>query len=543
MNRRQAISLSGAALLTLAALILGPSCKKGPVDYGKFEQRTVEANLTTIDSAGTIYRALLRSGDVDGAVAQARAFLPTQAGVDSVCVTPDSSVWAFFSSGLLAGCGDDTAAASDLVESEPRPDVRVRSGGEVGEFTHIVVPHTGELEYSRYAMEDIMEIFKRRLGWQNFDTLTDDRVTLGVALGVINPGTSVLYWNGHGCLTPAGLDGETVPGISLGGLYFWKSAAEKAVGEWGNYLKPAPGQPRQLVIRSVAKLLYRIAILPAFIRANADFDQEESQPYGNQIKTVVCLSTCWGGYDYMFPNSFVRAFRDAGADVVTGYDWAVTSWWASHTDTVFLRAMADSCFPNEAKNSILTLTDPEPQRGRSATFCMAADEMVLMRAALNAKVGDSVLRSTTPAGFGKSEEAAWMTSYMHSEYNTSPHPPDLGNLLVQAPAQQGTFDCTTQNNARISWLDVASARYYWVQKDYVGVSGTITLEQCRSDAIIGRFSGTLGWWDAAQGHYPTQDPPDTTISIENGMMRVTGRIPQGDFAPQRSARGQASEGR
>ena len=528
-----------AVIIAISALLA--SCRKGPVSYDKFEQRTIEANLTTIDSARTIYHALLRAGDIDGAVEQARAFLVTQTGVDSVCVTPDSSVWAFFSSGLLAGCGDDTAAGSELAEPEQLPAVRARSGGEVADFTRIVVPHTRDLSVTRDAMEDVIAIFKRRLGWRNYDTLTDDRVTLGVALGVINPGNSVLYWSGHGCLVPSGPYGETVPGISLGGLYFWKSSAEKAVKEWGSYLNPGPGEPRQLVIRSVAKLFYRIAFLPAFIRANADFDRDENGAT-NQAKTVVCLGSCWGAYDYPYQHSFFKSFRDAGADVVTGYDWAVTSWWACSTDTTFLRAMADSCFPNEAELAIGLPSDPEAQRGRAATFRVNADNTVLLRAVLNAKIDDVDLRASTPTQYARSAEEAWIASYVHRDDDPAPEPDPAGYLYVVAPAQQGTFDCTT-TDAAISWTGFARGKIYWVQKDYRGVSGTVTYEQCRSDAIIGRFSGALGWWDAAQGHLPTQYPPDSTVTVENGMMRVTGKIPQGDFGPQRSARGQASEGR
>jgi hypothetical protein len=66
-----------------ALFVAGLGCDQGPVNYDKFEQRTIEANLAAVDSASSIYATLLAAGDIDAAAQQAQAFLLTQEGVDT----------------------------------------------------------------------------------------------------------------------------------------------------------------------------------------------------------------------------------------------------------------------------------------------------------------------------------------------------------------------------------------------------------------------------------------------------------------------------
>ena len=69
-----------------ALFVVGLSCKLGPVNYDKFEKRTIAENLAAVDSASSIYASLLGAGDIDAAAQQALAFL-----LPSPASTPASS--------------------------------------------------------------------------------------------------------------------------------------------------------------------------------------------------------------------------------------------------------------------------------------------------------------------------------------------------------------------------------------------------------------------------------------------------------------------
>jgi hypothetical protein len=193
-----------AAAVGTVISVAGLGCNQGPVNYDKFEQRTIEENLAAIDSASSIYAAQFAAGNIDAAAAQAQAFLLTQPGVDTAVISPDSTVWAFFTSGLLAGTGDvrrDTTG-SGAAGPERGPTVRVSGGGETGEYTHYVLPHHAELPGSQKAADALRGIFERKLGWDDDKMYKGGEVDLGLVLGLINPGTSVLFWSGHGTLVP-----------------------------------------------------------------------------------------------------------------------------------------------------------------------------------------------------------------------------------------------------------------------------------------------------------------------------------------------------
>jgi hypothetical protein len=521
------------ALAVGAVLVfVGAGCKQGPVNYGNFEKRTIVENLAAVDSAGAVYDALFYAGNVDAACESARAILLMQPGVERAGIAEDSTVWAVFSSGLVAGCGPDTAG----MESPPREapaEVRTQSGGEVGSWAHYVLPHTDQLPATKYAATQIKRILRTRLGWVDSDSLTNEQVDLGAALGVIKPGTSLLYWNGHGTLVWF-KDGEIcTPGICLGVSYSSQQLAEQAVRNWGEFMDPDSGQPHQVAIKRLKSGRYRLVILPAFIRANADFDTEEDRPDYNQAKTIVQLGTCHGAYNYGNANSFLQAFHDKGADVVCGYDWEVTSAWAADNDVEFFSAMADSCFPGEAVAAIGSLTDPNSYKLRSAHFRCLADSMVLLSAVFLANVDQKQIRGVYPVSYSRNENGAGMLAYMRADDDTNPEPDMLGHLSVGIPAGTGNFDCTTTEYANIQWMDFASERVFAVQKGFKGVSGTIEVQRNQEDAIIGRFFGTLGWWNAEQNHFPNQDPPDLVVSVVGGTMRATGKIPKaGSLGPQ-----------
>jgi hypothetical protein len=148
-------ALTPAFFLALAASLL--TCRTGPVNYDRFEQRTIETNLGAIDSAGSIYSALFLAGDIDAAAEQARAYLAAQEGVDAVRIADDSTVWAFFTCGLLAGLGREDIVTTAMAAAGPAlpPEVRSQAGGEVGDFCHYVLPFHEELPCTKTAADAI----------------------------------------------------------------------------------------------------------------------------------------------------------------------------------------------------------------------------------------------------------------------------------------------------------------------------------------------------------------------------------------------------
>jgi len=503
--------------LAIAAALLLVSCKQGPVDYDKFERRTIEANLTAIDSASVIYHSRLAAGDIDAGAQQALAFLLTQPGVDSGVITADSTVWAFFSSGLLAGAGDirrDTTGSGAA-----GPTVRACGGGEVGDFTHYVLPHSGGLPGTQKSADALRSIFKRKLGWENDETFKGSEVDLGTVLGLIKPGTSILFWSGHGALGPPDPYIE-VPGLVLGKTYAKEAMAEAAVTELLGYLNPGPGQGRQAaVLQFVGHKDFDILLLPDFFSENADFNQNESLPI-NQTKTIVYLSCC---YSCWHPNGLSSRLQDAltyrGADLVCGWTWEVGDAFACDKDTTFLAAMADTCLPWEAMRAMGGRTDPVPRRdGKQAYWTALGDSLIMLRAVCQvARDGDTLRSPGVQATRGSSSSGVHALLYKQGSEDIT------ATVMITFPGDQpGKFNCASEENAVIYWMDVERGHTYVAMKGYVGVNGTISVECCQSDAIIGHFSGTLGWWDF--GKDPTEDPPSATITLEGGLFKFTGKV-------------------
>jgi hypothetical protein len=73
------------------------------------------------------------------------------------------------------------------------------------------------------------------------------------------------------------------------------------------------------------------------------------------------------------------------------------------------------------------------------------------------------------------------------------------------------------------WTDINTGRYYYAQKNYLGVSGHIKIDRCAGDIMTGSFSGTLGYWDWVT-HNPYADPPEETVTFTKGIIKYTGKI-------------------
>jgi hypothetical protein len=511
-----------AAAVGTVISVAGPGCKLGPINYDKFEQRTIEENLAAIDSASSIYAAQFAAGNIDAACAQAQAFLLTQEGVDTAVISPDSLVWAFFSSGLLAGTGDvrrDTTGDA-VATPERKPAVRASGGGETSGPLHCVLPHNVELPGTQLASDVIRDYCKKRLAWGEDEAFTGSEVDLGLAEGLINPGTGVIFWSGHGTLLPTD-SGAEVPGLVMGRTYTQQSMAQAAVRQFVGYFNPGSGQERQVAVVQFAGMPgFHAVVLPGFIRAHGDFDNAESLPF-NSGKTIVYLSCCYGGYSVNGgAGPLVQAFLDAGADLVCGYSWSVGDAWSCDKDTRFFEAMSDTCFPIEAENAMGSLTDPNPGRGGvSAEFHIWGDFKTLLQAVMKFSKDGTLYRSGAGA---RAEMYGSAVTKVYDWVREDGSSDEAALVTVLFPSTSpGTFDLFS-SGAYISWGDLATGRTYWAQNGYVGTSGTLNIDRCSSDVVIGHFNATLGWWDP--GKSPGADPPSDAFTLEDGILKYSGKI-------------------
>jgi hypothetical protein len=511
------------ALLGVATCVL-LTCHTGPTDWTAFNRNTVEQNLATLDSATTIYQSHLAAGDTDAA-RQAWTFLLSQPGVDTASISPDSTVWAFFSNGLLAGLGDFLAGVSDSVRSEPAPiqEVKAQTGGELASVVHYILPFDVELPGTKASADAIKARLKEDLNWDQSETFLGGQVTIGLVRSQIESGSSVLFWAGHGDLVPPAPGAAEVPSLLLGAKYNRKAAAEEAVTGSAGYLNPGPGKPRLAVVFEYAKEhKFGIEILPAFIRAYGNFDKFEDLPNYNHAKTIVYLSCCfsaYGGSDGSNRGMFL-AFQDVGADVVCGWDWAVSDDFAENKDETFFREMGDTCFPYEARDLMGSLTDPLEHNGGHATFNVVGDSYLMLRTVIQGEKDGTLLRASQPGASGTSEQTS-VSSLLHAEGGTEP----VGQIVVTFPgASPGQFDCATREYAVITWNDFGSGKPYFVAKGCKGVSGTINIDRSASEIITGRFSGELGNWGS---NPPGESMPTEVVSFTNGMMKYTGKIVHG----------------
>ena len=308
------------------AMVAMSGCKQGPVNYDNFEQRTIKANLAAIDSAQVLYHAQLAAGDIDAAAQQACQFLLTQPGVNTAEIAPDSTVWAHFTNGLLAGTGDierpsggrTNATLSDSGRRQApnrEPAVRTASGGEVFNVASYLLPFPDELPGTVDASAALMGIFQTKLNWQSESVAMGHQVDLEKVLNLIKNGRSVCFWSGHGTLVaPDSGDSACIPGLLLGKSYGDDDAASAAAVQYADYLNPGEGQERQAaMVKFENDPAWYLVILPGFIRAHGYFDGTEAMPGYPFCKTVVMLSTCYSAYSPAgAPGDMIQAFRSVG---------------------------------------------------------------------------------------------------------------------------------------------------------------------------------------------------------------------------------------
>jgi len=237
--------VSAARCVALVGLLVaGIACHRAPTDWGAFDEKTIERNLASIDSARVVYRAQTDAGHRDSAAIKAAALLLAQSGVDSVVIAPDSTVWVLFTNGLRVGLGElpvDSGVRMPTRFVRPAPKVRIAGGlpgGEVYPMATLIVPFPEDLPASWFAATAIRPKLESVPGMLSTQMLCDSETTVERIRALLAE-SPVFYWAGHGLL----VSGNT-PGLVTGKAFDRAGMSHAAGDEYRAYLHPTPPQAR-----------------------------------------------------------------------------------------------------------------------------------------------------------------------------------------------------------------------------------------------------------------------------------------------------------
>ena len=522
VQQRWAVRVIGLSIV-LVLVIVGLTCHKAPSGWNSYDENTIEQDLAVVDSAGVVYDAQLAAGHRDSAVLLAQAMLLGHPGTDTVEVAPDSTIWVSFVNGLMSGMGElarDSAAGYGGAPGSNAQPVGIASGTPGGDILRngtFVVPFSTELPGTKLVADAVRNRLARLRNWGYTQTYLDTLVTVENVRALIHGQSPVLFWSGHGCVGPRVTGGtDWTAALMTGKKYSRAAMAKAAANEYSGYLHPGQGKPRQAVAyRRKDDHKWYVAILPEFIRAYGDWNLSGNY---NFTKTIVYLSCCFSAYggENGSHRELVQAFLDAGADLVCGWNWAVTDGFSADKDTTFFNLMCDTFLPKEVEGALGNTTDPTELQGSNAKLKILGDSLVMVEPVLLAQKDGALQRADQvivegTAGFLNTNGALYTQS---GDY--------YARLYVTFPSAAGTYDPAATDHAMIEWVDEHTMRDYRVQNGDQGVYGVIKIDQFANNLIIGTFSGKLGWWKWE--HDPTKDPPDDVIELTNGRIKFTGKM-------------------
>jgi hypothetical protein len=515
-----------------AVAVTGLTCHKAPSGWEKTDESTIRLNLAVVDSAGAAYNVQLSAGRRDLAVQEAQTILLGHPGTDTVLVAEDSTVWVYFRNDMVTGLGElawhDSSVGSAPRNASEGRRVKVASGDPGGNFYHagtFIVPFSEELPGTAKEADAIARRLEQLPNWSYTQTYSDSFVTVENVRNLIEGHSPVFLWAGHGVLQPGRRPYTEVSGLLTGKPYTRDDMARAAANEYKDYLSVPPrGERKAATFWDNELERYYMIILPAFIRAYADFHAWNVPENGNYTKTLVYLSSCYSGFGTPGYRELLNAFLGSGADLVLGWTWAVNDGFAAETDSTLFSLLCDTFMPAEAF-WITPTTDPSPLRGKQASLVILGDTLAMIEPVLFATL-DGVARRAEGVIAETSAVGASVTGRMLSATRE-----DLGKLTVSFPGPAaGSYDFATVDGAKAEWIDQASGRAYVAQKDYQGVTGNISVSDFEYNVIMAVFSGTLGWWDT--GRDPKQDQPDAVVQLDAGRIKFTGKMGADSAAPQ-----------
>lgn len=504
-----------AVTLLVAGLILGGGCggddsPTDPANGGddpepdEFTTAGVTAALDAMLAVDSLYHQVC--ADQGGAAAgqAALASLDANPAVAARGISSDGTVWARFRHGLRVAIITQGLGVAPLARRMPGPD---KAGGEAIGAAVVMTPFAHR--WGSAAEDAVAAMIDTCFGASTSSRTvrySDGAVTLQRLSQVLSQGPGVLLYSSHGCLVP--VDATTEWTALLTG----QSASSLAMAQLlvDRYLAGATGFGVDWhVMAAVEHGTLYLAVTPAFIAAHASFDALEG--LNNGCKSLVYACCCNSG---RLGCGLQESFINAGVDMYLGWSDTVNVDFASGAQQRFFRQAIDTCTVDEAYSAMGTLDDPGSP-ARLMLHQSPAMEPMMLRAqmqfskdgaaqrgySVGVAVDDGVTAVSCVAG-----PAMPMPSW-----SVTVHVPGTG---------AGAWDCVGQEDAMIMLLDFDSMQVYVVQKDQVGVEGTIEVSRNDGDLISGTFSGTLGHW--VEGQDPEVDPPASTVSIEGGVFKHVG---------------------
>ncbi len=507
-------SIRPAVLAALTIMTL--TCKPAAVNWEAFDEQTIEKDLAALESAADVYFEKLQAGDIDAAAQLAQAALLASAGVDTAVIAPDSSVWAVFDNGLVAGTGKrwDSAVGSAAGRAGTPARARVSSDWEVSPRVTIITPNATDAPVSA-AMADLAESYLCDvMQWQLAARYADEQVTRNTVRDALGSGSRLLYWVGHGFVV-------WVPGVGyanglmLGTTYATRAMAQAAADSLLDDLKPTGADKRCVLWWDQDMAKYVVVILPAFVREYADFDHTGQANV--MTRTMVCLTACYSAWGR--PGELVQAFLDKGADVVAGYDWSVAQTWAAARDSAFFCDLADTCFPVEALRRMAN-EDPSTWRGYHASFMAYGDSLVRLQNVMRLKKDGTMYRAATAYGERVAGRSAVVSALRRQADARHSAPEIVDGFEVIYPGEgTGQFNTSADEGAMVTWIEMLSGRTFIAANNYVGVGCQIKVTKSTDDFLTGTVSGSVGYWSISQN--PESVPPMQTLRLTDGCFKVT----------------------
>ena len=496
-------------------LVLNLSCSSdSPVDADgegsnneEFNFTTVEAALVTMDAAEELYLNIMASQGMQAAADAALTNLLAQSNVEHAEIGPDSTVWAFFKNGLLAGIYElDRNPVDALIQENQLLDKTkdVSGGGESIGYAVILNPVASEFGFSTHVA--IAELLDDCFGSEEDATTIylDNQVTVQKVKEVLTAGPGVLLWYGHGCVVPVDdLGPEKWVVFMTGENYASKQMAEKIVNTYSN------GANLQSFLREIVVVKYKgkhwLAVTPTFVSNYADFDYLENLNY-NGCKSVVFACCCWSGN----PNGMMDdAFLSVGVDNYLGWTRAVSVSFANSVIIDFFENATDTFTIEQAYDDIQVKIDPNTNAGLSLTH-----SPMMIRSQMRMKKDGADLRGYS---VGIVIDDVTMVNCFAGQPRQLP---EYGVTVHFPGSNTGSWNCQTDDGALIAITNLMNGQLFIIQKDYIGVNATIDVTTYDENIVSGKFSGTLGYWTISQN--PEEDPPSMTISIQNGIFKHVG---------------------
>jgi len=497
--RRRAVAIV-ALLVFLHTPLLFTSCEK-TTDWSKFDTDTVRGSLEVLASAGSEFEAERGANGLAAAVAKAKASLEAQDPVQAVAVSSDSSLTALFKNGMV-GCvlnvKDSTRGAA------PERVRAAQGGGETYSPYFLLSPfhHEGPGLDPIADIADTLSKFLDPTSATQVYEYCDGEVTVDLVRTAMN--ASVLYWSGHGGYITVETESVDVAGFLTGEGGTPSQIAARAIELAGKGYKFTTGGGWELFIAYFHDKAW-IGILPAFVANYGNFDQFEWMPSA-RTKSIAYISCCHSW-------KFRDAFKTAGCDAFFGWTLPVSDEFAFNHDREIFRTLCDTFTVKEAYDKVGNHTDPY----NGTTLYWQGDNNVMVRSAGRYRVNDQdvkchIVQCILDGGVTKvgCNDGLGAVGQVQAEW------PGLGT---------GTFDVSTTEDARLVFAAVGGSTPYIAQKDYVGVSGTITIERYDEGIISGTFCGTLGQWPV--GADPEDEPPSATVTIDDGFFKYSGKRIQG----------------